>query len=225
MSVSTSRLLSLSLSFSSLFPSLPLLSSHSCLSLVWWASPFARERKDLVSCLYMTCTAAARSTAQSDRSTSPPILCGYWYACRPIRDPLFLFNKWLQLSLPRVLTNEVLDLHEAGDHNNFIKNEEQASDWLVRVFRYLHNIGGDVARSDWAALLAAVVQIAYRHDTRPFLPLAKGLARQTSLSYHLSSLVSLCSAPPLFSLVSSLSPSLFLVCLTAPLPLSLLPLF
>ena len=36
-----------------------------------------------------------------------------------------------------------------------------------------------MARSDWAALLAAAVQIAYRHDTRPFLPLAKGLARQT----------------------------------------------
>ena len=35
-------------------------------------------------------------------------------------------------------------------------------------------------RSDWAALLAAAVQVAYRHDTRPFLlPLAKGLARQT----------------------------------------------
>ena len=37
-----------------------------------------------------------------------------------------------------------------------------------------------MARSDWAALLAAAVQIAYRHDTRPFLPFAKGLARQTS---------------------------------------------
>ena len=37
-----------------------------------------------------------------------------------------------------------------------------------------------MARSDWAALLAAAVQITYRHDTRPFLSLAKGLARQTS---------------------------------------------
>ena len=26
-----------------------------------------------------------------------------------------------------------------------------------------------MARSDWAALLAAAVQLAYRHDTRPFL--------------------------------------------------------
>ena len=38
-----------------------------------------------------------------------------------------------------------------------------------------------MARSDWTALLAAAVQIAYRHDTRLFLPLAKGLARQTTL--------------------------------------------
>ena len=43
-----------------------------------------------------------------------------------------------------------------------------------------HNVSGDVERPDWAALLAAAVQVAYRHDTRPFLPLAKGLARQTS---------------------------------------------
>ena len=41
-----------------------------------------------------------------------------------------------------------------------------------------------MARSDWAALLAAAVQVAYRHDTRPFLPLAKGLARQTSMYVH-----------------------------------------
>ena len=42
-----------------------------------------------------------------------------------------------------------------------------------------------MARSDWAALLAAAVQIAYRHDTRPFLLLVKGLARQTSCGvYH-----------------------------------------
>ena len=27
----------------------------------------------------------------------------------------------------------------------------------------------------------AAVQVAYSHDTRPFLPLAKGLARQTSV--------------------------------------------
>ena len=37
-----------------------------------------------------------------------------------------------------------------------------------------------MARSDWAALQVAAVQIAYRHDTRPFLPLVKGLARQTN---------------------------------------------
>ena len=36
-----------------------------------------------------------------------------------------------------------------------------------------------MARYDWAALLAVAVQIAYKHDTRPFLSLAKGLARQT----------------------------------------------
>ena len=36
----------------------------------------------------------------------------------------------------------------------------------------------DVERSDWAALLAAREQLAYRHDTRPFLSV-KGLARQT----------------------------------------------
>ena len=115
----------LSLSFPSLSPSLPLLSSHSCLSLVWRASPFARGRKGLVSCLYATCTTAARSAAQSDRSTSPLILCGYWYAGRPIRGPLFLFNKRLGLSLPRVLTNQVLDLHEAGDHNNLLKTKSR----------------------------------------------------------------------------------------------------
>ena len=35
-----------------------------------------------------------------------------------------------------------------------------------------HLIRNDVAQSDWAALLAAAVQLAYklRHDTRPFLP-------------------------------------------------------
>ena len=45
-------------------------------------------------------------------------------------------------------------LHEAGDHNNLLKTKSRHSDWL-------HNIGGDVAISDWAALLAAAVQIAY----------------------------------------------------------------
>ena len=124
----------LSLSFPSLSPSLPLLSSHSCLSLVWRASPFARGRKGLVSCLYATCTAAARSAAQSDRSTSPLILCGYWYAGRPIRGPLFLFNKRLGLSLPRVLTNQVLDLHEAGDHNNLLKTKSRH---LIGQYEYL----------------------------------------------------------------------------------------
>ena len=93
--------------------------------LVWRASPFARGRKGLVSCLYTTCTAAARSAAQSDRSTSPLILRGYWYAGRPIRGPLFLFNKRLGLSLPRVLTNQVLDLYEAGDHNNLLKTKSR----------------------------------------------------------------------------------------------------
>ena len=44
---------------------------------VWRASPFARERKGLVSCLYEICTAAARSAAQSDRAMSPPILWSY----------------------------------------------------------------------------------------------------------------------------------------------------
>ena len=39
-----------------------------------------------------------------------------------------------------------------------------------------------MVQSDWAALLAAAVQVAYRHDTRPFLSLAKGLARQTRLT-------------------------------------------
>ena len=135
-----------------------------------------------MSCLYVTCTAAARSAAQSDCSTSPLILCGYWYAGRPIRGPFFLFNKRLGLSLPRVLTNQVLDLHEAGDHNNLLNTKSRH---LIGQPEYLdssnfhNNIGGDVARSDWAALLAAAVQITYRHDTRPFLPLAKGLARQT----------------------------------------------
>ena len=38
--------------------------------LVWRASPFAKERKGLVSCLYAICTAATRSAAQSDRSRS-----------------------------------------------------------------------------------------------------------------------------------------------------------
>ena len=47
-----------------------------------------------------------------------------------------------------------------------------------------------MARSDWAALLAAAVQVAYRHDTRPFLPLAKGLARQTTPDSGVSGLAS-----------------------------------
>ena len=80
----------LSLCLFPLSPSLPLLSSYSCLSLVWRASPFARGRKGLVSCLYVTCTTAARSAAQSDSSTSPLILCGYWYAGRPIKRPTLL---------------------------------------------------------------------------------------------------------------------------------------
>ena len=57
--------------------------------------------------------------------TSPLILCGYWYAGWPIRGPLFLFNKLLGLSLPRVLTNQVLDLHEAGDHNSLLKTKSR----------------------------------------------------------------------------------------------------
>ena len=59
------------------------------------------------------------------RCSQPLILCGYWYAGRPIRGPLFLFNKRLGLSLPRVLTNQVLDLHEAGDHNNLLKTKSR----------------------------------------------------------------------------------------------------
>ena len=94
-------------------------------NLVWRASPFTRGRKGLVSCLYATCTAAARSAAQSDRSMSPLRLCGYWYAGRPIRGPPFWFNKRVGLSLPRVLTNQVLDLHEAGDHNNLLKTKSR----------------------------------------------------------------------------------------------------
>ena len=43
-----------------------------------------------------------------------------------------------------------------------------------------------MARSDWTALLAAAVQIMYRHDTRPFLSLAKGLARQTSFFVYIT---------------------------------------
>ena len=35
-----------------------------------------------------------------------------------------------------------------------------------------------MARSDWVALLAAAVHLAYRHDTRPS-SLVKGLACQT----------------------------------------------
>ena len=43
-------------------------------------------------------------------------------------------------------------------------------------------VGNDTKQSDWAALLQQA-QLAYRHDTRPFLlPLVKGLARQTMLS-------------------------------------------
>ena len=41
--------------------------------LVWWVSPFPKERKDLASCPYAICTAAARSAAQSDCLTSPSI--------------------------------------------------------------------------------------------------------------------------------------------------------
>ena len=117
----------------SLSPSLPLLSSH---SLFWRVSPFARGRKGLVSCLYMTCTTVARSAAQSDHSTSPLILCVYWYTGRPIRGPLFLFNKRLGLSLPHVLTNQVLDLHEAGDHNNLLKTKSRH---LIGQPEYLDN--------------------------------------------------------------------------------------
>ena len=239
----------LSLSFPSLSPSLPLLSSHSCLSLVWRASPFARGRKGLVSCLYATCTAVARSAAQSDRSTSPLILYGYWYAGRPIRGPLFLFNKRLGLSLPRVLTNQVLDLHEAGDHNNLLKTKSRhligqyeyldSSTILVVTWRDLiglhswlqryksrigvtpdpshrrRNHGGSggwcppmfsdsyIARLNF---IAPLYQTIFLHPC--FLPLANGLACQTSLSYHLSSLVFLYSAPPsfFFSCLPSLSP-------------------
>ena len=75
-----------------------------------------------MSCLYAICTAAARSAAQSDRSTSPLILCGYWYAGQPIRGPIY---KRLGLSLPRVLTNQMLDLHEAGDNNNLLKTKSR----------------------------------------------------------------------------------------------------
>ena len=59
-----------------------------------------------------------------------------------------------------------------------------------------------IARLNFIALL---YQTIFLHPY--FLPLANGLARQTSLSYHLSSLVFLCSAPPppFFSLVYSLS--------------------
>ena len=36
-----------------------------------------------------------------------------------------MFNKRLGLSLPRVLTNQVLDLHEAGDHKNLLKTKSR----------------------------------------------------------------------------------------------------
>ena len=90
--------------------------------LVWRASP--SQEGGRVWC-HATCTAAARNAAQSDHSTSPLTLCGYWYAGRPIRGPLFLFNKRLGLSLPCVLTNQMLDLHEPGDYNNLLKTKSR----------------------------------------------------------------------------------------------------
>ena len=62
--------------------------------------------------------AAARSTAQSDCSTSPIILL--WGCPKrtswPIRCQIFLFNNLLGLSLPFALTNQVLNLriHKCG---------------------------------------------------------------------------------------------------------------
>ena len=36
-----------------------------------------------------------------------------------------MFNKQLGLSLPRILTNQVLDLHEAGDRNNLLNTNSR----------------------------------------------------------------------------------------------------
>ena len=106
------------------------------------------------------------------------ILCGYWYAGRPIRGPLFLFNKRLGLSLPRVLTNQMLDLHEAGDHNTLLKTKSRH---LIGQSEYLDS--STILMVTWCDLIGlhSWLQIAYRHDTRPFLPLAKGLALLTIL--------------------------------------------
>ena len=61
-----------------------------------------------------------------------------------------------------------------------------------------------MARSDWAALLAAAVQIAHRHDTRPFLPLVKGLARQTNLYPNHNSMVTCVHDTPVPKLMCSM---------------------
>ena len=69
-------------------------------------------------CLYMSCTAAAKNTAQSDCSTLLPILWGYLNSQAEQSDAymLFLFNKLLGFFLPCTLTNQMLDLRESGNY-------------------------------------------------------------------------------------------------------------
>ena len=103
------------------FPSSPLLSFLSVFSLAGQPLRKREEGSGIMPIRDLYRCSQECSPVRSLHVTTNIILCGYWYAGRPIRGSLFLFNKRLGLSLPRVLINQVLDLHEAGDHNNLLK--------------------------------------------------------------------------------------------------------
>ena len=109
--------------------------------LVWWASPFTREEGSGVMRI--------RELFQCLCNT-----CGYTLCVKPHS---WRSDSWLVRA-------------RAGDSPNKLLNKKI---WHLvgqpARLGWPHHIWSDVARSDWAALLDSAVQLAYRHDTRPFL--------------------------------------------------------
>ena len=78
----------------------------------------------------------------------------------------YIYIIYILLWLPDSSRSSIWQVRVRGrsNPNNLLKKKSmQASDWSARIFRQPHNIGVNVEQSYWAALLAAAVQLTYRH--------------------------------------------------------------
>ena len=96
-----------------------------------------------------------------------------------------MFNKQLGLSLPRVLTNQVLDFHEAGDHNNLLKTKSRdligqpeyldSSTILVVTWRNLIGLHFWLQRYKWRIGMAPDPSSLLRRGWPARLDLTRGI--------------------------------------------------